>query len=120
MPGLEVGPYGGTFSWDPKVGLYDGSLRWDLRVTRRSSHSKLFFKTGVLKHFAIFTGKHLCWSLFIINETPTHVFSCEYYEIFKSSFLYKITLVAASGDVSKTVKKDGMILSMKIHCLKEH
>ena len=102
------------------MGLYDGPLRWDLRVKRRSSHSKPFFKTGVLKHFAIFTGKHLCWSLFIINETPTHVFSCEYYEIFKSSFLYKITLVAASGDVSKTVKPDGMILSMKMHCLKVH
>ena len=32
----------------------------------------MFFKIDVLKNFAIFTGKHLCWSLF--------------YKIFKSSF----------------------------------
>ena len=25
------------------------------------------FKIGVLKNFAIFTGKHLCWSLFLIK-----------------------------------------------------
>ena len=24
-------------------------------------------KIGVLKNFANFTGKHLCWSLFLIN-----------------------------------------------------
>ena len=27
-----------------------------------SSRSHLFFKIGVLKNFAIFTEKHLCWS----------------------------------------------------------
>ena len=46
----------------------------------------------VLKNFAIFTGKHLCWSLlikltvlksnFIRKVTPTQVFFCEYCEIF--------------------------------------
>ena len=25
---------------------------------------RCFFKTGVLKKFTIFTGKHLCWSLY--------------------------------------------------------
>ena len=30
----------------------------------RSSRSQMFFKIGVLKNFANFTGKHLCWSLF--------------------------------------------------------
>ena len=33
----------------------------------RSSHSQKLFKIGVLKSFAIFTGKHLCWSLFLIK-----------------------------------------------------
>ena len=28
----------------------------------RSSRSQIFFKIGVLKNFAYFTGKHLCWS----------------------------------------------------------
>ena len=29
----------------------------------RRSRSRMFFKIGLLKHFAIFTGKHLCWPL---------------------------------------------------------
>ena len=30
----------------------------------RSSHRRCFIKKAVLKNFAIFTWKHLCWSLF--------------------------------------------------------
>ena len=46
--------------------------------------SLMFFKIAVLKNYAIFTGKHLGWSLFLINlQTFT---SCEYCEVFKSSF----------------------------------
>ena len=30
----------------------------------RSNHLEVFLKRGVLKTFAIFTRKHLCWSLF--------------------------------------------------------
>ena len=33
-----------------------------------NSRSQMFFKTGVLKNFTIFTGKHLCWSLFSIKS----------------------------------------------------
>ena len=33
----------------------------------RTNHSQNSFKIGVLKNFAIFTGKHLCWSLFLIK-----------------------------------------------------
>ena len=33
----------------------------------RSSRSHIFFKIGVLKNLAIFTGKYLCWSLFSIK-----------------------------------------------------
>ena len=32
-----------------------------------SSCSLIFFKIGVLKNFAMFTGKHLCWSLFSLK-----------------------------------------------------
>ena len=32
-----------------------------------SSRSHMFFKIGVLRNFAIFTGKQLCWSLFLIK-----------------------------------------------------
>ena len=31
------------------------------------SRQQIFFKIGVLKNFAIFTEKHLCWSLFLIK-----------------------------------------------------
>ena len=31
----------------------------------RSSRSQMFFKMDFLEDFALFTGKHLCWSLFL-------------------------------------------------------
>ena len=36
-------------------------------IMQRSSSSQMFFKLVALKDFAIFTGKHLCWSLFLIK-----------------------------------------------------
>ena len=33
----------------------------------RTSHTQMPLKTGVSRNFAIFTGKHLCWILFLIN-----------------------------------------------------
>ena len=33
----------------------------------RSRSKQMFFKTGVTINFAIFRGKHLCWSLFLIK-----------------------------------------------------
>ena len=35
----------------------------------RSSHPEVFCKKGVVKNFAKFTGKHLCWSLFLNKVT---------------------------------------------------
>ena len=68
-----------------------------------SSRSHLFFKIGVLKNFANFTGEHLCWSLFLtkfftdfIKNTPTQVFSCEICKIFKNTSFYRTPPVAAS------------------------
>ena len=65
----------------------------------------MFFKIVVLKNFINFTWKHLCRIHFLIKlqvwgpgtlETPTLMFSCEVSEIFKNTFVYKTTLVAAS------------------------
>ena len=39
----------------------------DLLDLFRSSHQRCSVKKGVLKTFANFTGKHLCWSLFLIT-----------------------------------------------------
>ena len=33
----------------------------------RSSHWRYSRKKAILKHFVIFTGKHLCWGLFLIK-----------------------------------------------------
>ena len=32
--------------------------------SNRNSRSQIFFKTDVLKNFAVFAGKQLCWSIF--------------------------------------------------------
>ena len=68
-----------------------------LQNTSRSSGLQMFFKIGALKSFANFTGKHLCWSLFLktlqtcrlatlLKKTPTQVFFCKVCEIFKNLF----------------------------------
>ena len=70
----------------------------------------MFFKIDVLKNFTIFTGNHLCWSLFLIKfqafipATSTQVFSSEYFQIFKNISLYKSPLVAASKFLTKLAK----------------
>ena len=49
-----------------------------------------FFKIIALRNFTIFTGKQLCWSLFLIKlqtlRFPTQMFSCDYWETFKNCF----------------------------------
>ena len=42
----------------------------------RSSRLQMFFKIDVLKNVPIFTGKYLCWSLFLIK---LQAFSSEFY-----------------------------------------
>ena len=38
------------------------------KSTNRSSHRRCYVKNGVFKNFTNFTGKHLCWSLFLIKN----------------------------------------------------
>ena len=51
----------------------------------------MFFKIDVLKNFANFTRKHVCWSLCLIKlhakKAPTQVFSSEICEIFNNNYL---------------------------------
>ena len=61
-----------------------------------SSCSQMFFKGGVLNSYAIFTGKHLRWSPFLIKfqsfrpatlkVTPMKVFYGDYWKNFKKTF----------------------------------
>ena len=62
----------------------------------------MFFKLVALRNSAIFTGKHLCWSIFIYVASFKTDFntggSCKYYEIFTNSFFYKTPPVVAFGE----------------------
>ena len=62
----------------------------------RNSRSQMFFKIGVLKNFAVFIGKHLCWSLIfnrvadfrpatILKKRLEQMFYCKYCKIFKNT-----------------------------------
>ena len=77
------------------------------RVLSKISRLQMFFKIGVLKNFAIFTGKNLCWGLFLIKLQvwgPEALFkkriqhSCSPVNIanFNNTFFYRTTPVAAS------------------------
>ena len=44
-------------------------LNFDRYYSKRINFSQMFYKTGALKNFAVFTRKHLCWSLFLKSDT---------------------------------------------------
>ena len=80
------------------------------KIKDRSSRLAVFRKKDALENFTKFTGKHLCQSLFF-NKVPgitpatllkkrlAQVFSCEFCEIFKNTFFYRTSPVAASERV---------------------
>ena len=81
-----------------RTGFCSGIL-WKYELNVRSSHWSCSLKNGVLKYFANYTGKHLCWSLFLIESlglqlfkkvSPAQVFSYGICEIFKKPILKKI------------------------------
>ena len=57
----------------------------------RSGGSQMFFNIGIFENFSIFTGKHMCWSLFLISCRPIKK-RC--FPV--NSFFQKTPLVAAS------------------------
>ena len=52
----------------------------------KSSRSQMFFNIGALKNFANFTGKHLCWSLFLIKKLQHRCFPVKFEQIFKNTY----------------------------------
>ena len=73
----------------------------------RSSRPEVFYKKGVLRNLANFTGKHLCQTFFFNKvagdglqlywkKTLGQAFSCEICEISKNAFFYRIPPAAAS------------------------
>ena len=67
-----------------------GFSKKSLLLFFRSSCTQMFFKTGVIRKFAIFAGKPYSLQLYfnlVPKETSTQVFSCESYcKIFTNSF----------------------------------
>ena len=66
----------------------------DLLGLFRSSHRRCSVKKGVLKKFAYFTGKHLCWSLFLIKFIKKRLqhwcFSVKFAKFLRTSILKNI------------------------------
>ena len=65
----------------------------------RSSNQTCSIKKDALKNFATFIKKHLYASLFfnkVKKETPKHMFSCEFCEIFNSTYFQEHLRKAAS------------------------
>ena len=65
---------------------------------------EVFCKKAVLRNFTIFTGKNLCWSLFLtelpgnlFKKTPTQLFSSEYFGSRKNKYFEKHLRTAASS-----------------------
>ena len=55
-----------VFIVDSRTGFSSGLL-WKHELNLRSSHWSYSVKRVILEHFANFTGKRLCWSLFLIE-----------------------------------------------------
>ena len=80
------------------AGFRSGSM---VRVQVLEVAPEVFYKKAVFKGFTIFTGKHLCRSLFLSlqlywKENITQVFSSEYCETFNNSYFEKHLWTAAS------------------------
>ena len=82
------------------LGIFHNYMYWD-----RTSRLEAFCKKLAPRNFTKFTGKHLCQSLFfnkenflikILKKTLAQVFSCEFCETFKNTFLHGIPLVETS------------------------
>ena len=65
----------------------------------------MFFKIDVLKNFAIFRGKYLCWSLFLI-KLQTCNFPVNIGKFFKNTFFNKTSPVAVSEKLINFPGKD--------------
>ena len=91
----------GIYRWQSHRFLFGTLLKTPVQPQKQLL--ELFCKKSVLRNFANFTGKHLCWSLFIIelqafwpatllNRDPTLVWNkqrfnnCGICEIFKNSY----------------------------------
>ena len=87
-----------------------------LYFLNRSSDQRCSIKKSVLRNFAKFTEKHLCQSLLfhkvtvlrpatLLKKRMAQVFSSEFCEISKNTFLYGKPLVAVSVSSPQTLEE---------------
>ena len=74
-----------VFTADSRAG-FCSRLLWKHELNLRSSHWNRPVKKGVLRNFANFTGKHLCWSLFLIEFSPLDIFGRCLEDVLKTSW----------------------------------
>ena len=77
---------------------FKNSSLWLLRNIQKQPPSEVFWKKGVYKNFAIFTGKHLCPSL-LFKSTGAFLWILGN---FQKHLFYKTLLVAASEHWTET------------------
>ena len=65
----------------------------------------MFFKIGSIKNFAIFTGKHLCWGLFLIK---LQVLPVDIAKFLRIAFLYNTSGGCLWQSYHGTVKSAGV------------
>ena len=90
---FQKNTFGGLLLFDNRVIKNDIYMilpficRKPIVLSFRSSHRRCSLKKGVLKNFAKVTGKHLWQSLFFNKGVFAQVFSCEFCQLFKKTFL---------------------------------
>ena len=90
----------------------------------KSSRLQTFLKIGVLKNFANLTGKHFCWSLFLItlqtniwNRLQYRCFPVKFAKSLRAPLFYILTLVGLLPDLIYTCSMffKGLFF-FKLHC----
>ena len=90
---------------------------WKYASAYRSSRSQMFFKIVFLKNFANFTGKHICWSLFLIKlqafrssavlkrDSNTGIILWNLRNLFKNTFFTEHVLTVTASVCSENLGK---------------
>ena len=96
----------GTLAWNRLKGFF--VYHKDMK---NKQPQEKFYKKAALKDYTIFTGKHLCWSLFLIKFIKSfikkrlqHVFSCENCETFKNLYCEEHLQTPASGKILHSIE----------------
>ena len=104
---MHIKAYSGIFHNNSYINI---NFFFQFNPTYRSSRPEVFCENSVLGNFANVTEKHLFARVSFLmklqaqdlqfylkkKKSLVQVFSCEFWEISKNTFLYKIHLVAAS------------------------